>query len=72
MMVANWVVEAEAATARGNNAGGTTAGSSVCWVGASNARPMPNTKTAARMNSLVTIPETEPAASAAAASASTA
>ena len=67
VMVASWVVEADAATARGNNATGTTAGNKVCWVGASNARPTPKTNTAARMNSLVTQPETEPMANAAAA-----
>jgi hypothetical protein len=67
VMVASWVVEAAAATARGNNATGTTAGNKVCWVGDSNARPTPNTNTAARMNSRVTQPETEPMAKAAAA-----
>ena len=59
MMVASWVVDADAATARGNSDAGTTAGSKVCWVGASNARPTPKTKTAARMNSLLTQPETD-------------
>ena len=66
-MVASWVVEAAAATARGNKAAGTTAGNRVCWVGDSNARPTPNTNTAARMNSRVTQPETDPIANAAAA-----
>ena len=70
-MVASWVVEAEAATARGNNDAGTTDGSNVDCVGASNARPTPNTNTAARMNSLVTQPATEPTASAATARPST-
>ena len=56
VMVASWVVDAEAATARGNNGGETTAGSKVCCVGASNARPTPNTRTATRMNSLLIHP----------------
>src|SRR4029453_6708146 len=71
VMVASWVVEAPAATARGNSGPDTTLGSKVCWIGESNARPTPNTNTAARMNSLVTQSAADPTASAAAASAST-
>ncbi len=41
----------------GEQRGGTIDGSSVCWVGASNARATPNTKTAARINSLLIQPE---------------
>ena len=48
---------AEAATARGNSAAGTIDGSNVCWVGASNARATPKTKTAARISSLLIQPE---------------
>ena len=59
MMVASCVVDAAAATARGNSGTGTTDGSKVDWVGASNARPTPKTKTMASMNSLFTHPETD-------------
>src|SRR5882762_4763222 len=64
VMVASWVVDAEAAIARGNSGVGTTVASKVCWVGASKARPTPKTKTAARMNSLLAHPETAPNANA--------
>src|SRR3979411_1122991 len=62
-----WGRGGDAATARGNNDTGTSPGNNVCWVGASKARPTPKTNTAARMNSLVTQPETDPMAKAAAA-----
>jgi hypothetical protein len=72
MMVANWVVDAEAATARGNSDSGTADGSKVCWVGASKARATPKTKTVVRMNALLTHPQTDASASVATANPSAA
>jgi hypothetical protein len=70
-MVASWVVDAAAATARGNSGPDTTLASSVCWVGESKARPTPSMSTAPRMNALLLQPENAPMAKAAAASPST-
>ncbi len=65
------MVLADAATARGNSAAGTIDGSSVCWVGASKARAVPKTKTAASISSLLIQPDSVAMASEAATRAST-
>ncbi|MNC32556.1 hypothetical protein D3C75_809180 [compost metagenome] len=65
-MVADWVAEAEAATARGNSPAGTTLGSSAWVAGISNERVAPSRKARAKISSRVTLSVALPSASASA------
>ncbi|MNO72493.1 hypothetical protein D3C76_634430 [compost metagenome] len=63
-MVAAWVAEAEAATARGNNPGGTTLGSRAWVAGISNERVAPSRKARAKISSRLTLSVALPTTSA--------
>jgi len=67
-IVAAWLADAEAATARGNIGSGTTLGSNDCSVGISRARAAPKTKIRAKIARRGGPPNTLPKASAAAVS----
>ncbi|MNH05409.1 hypothetical protein D3C72_1425000 [compost metagenome] len=54
-MVAACMAEAEAATARGNSAAGTTLGSSAWVAGISKERVLPNRKARMKINSRLTL-----------------
>lgn len=63
-MVADWVAEADAATARGNSPAGTTLGNSAWVAGISNERLAPSRKARAKISSRVTLSVALPTASA--------
>ena len=68
-MIANWLAEVQAATARGNNLSGTSIGISECDVGSSKARAQPIMNTAANSRSRLSTPAINAAVSISAAQA---